>query len=294
MIKFLQLELTATSSSPIIVDKGDGIPFNLNQYPGSGGTSLTHSTTINPDTISINVHGTYFATWFVSTQTGLSSDGSNWELTITTDDSSSYPSLAGSSHVKISPASGSAVISLSESQVPAVLKLRNTSTGDAALSSRNDCLSSLAIFEIDVVQPPAPSFVPAYLHAQINLRESSMDFVVEPETRIPFDLVKKSRNISLDTTTNTGLITFATRGIYVVSWEIPIDTTEDTHDAEVVLFIGTTNISRSYLPFPVGVITGSAIIEIPTAYTTVELINLTECDIRVTDTANITVFQIDS
>jgi len=294
MIKFLQLELTANPSIPIIVSKGDGIPFNLNQYPGSGGTSLIHSTTINPDTISINEHGTYFATWFVSTQTGLSPDGSSWELTITADDSSSYPSLAGSSHVKISPASGSAVISLNESQVPAVLKLRNTSKGDAALSTRNDCLSSLAIFEIDVVQPPAPSFVPAYFHGQIHTRVEPTDFVVASEERVPFDLVKKNRNIALDTITDVGVITFNIRGIYTISWEVPIETTESTHDATLALLVNNGENTRSYLPYPVGVISGSAIVEIPLPGTTIELVNLTECDIRVTDVANITIFQIDA
>ena len=292
MIKFLQLELTANPDSPII-SNGGGIPFNLNQYPGSGGSSLIHSTTNNPDTIYINAHGTYFATWFVSTQTGLSSAGSSWELTITTTDSSNYPSLAGSSHVKIAPASGSAVISLNENQAPALLKLRNTAGSDIALSSRNTCLSSLAIFEIDVEQPPAPAFTPAYLHGQIDIREDPTDFVVESEARIPFNLIKKNRNISLNTTADIGLITFAVRGIYAISWEIPIDTTEDTHDAAIALFIEQSEISRSYLPFPVGVITGSAIIEISTPNTTAELINLTACKIRVTDTANITIFQID-
>jgi len=294
MIKFLQLELIASPPAPTIIGQGEGIPFNLNQYPGSGGSSLTHSTTIDPDIISINVQGIYFVTWFVSTQTGLSLAGSSWELTTTTDDSSSYPSLSGSSHVKISPASGAAVISLTEAQVPAILKLRNTAGTDSALSSRNNCLSSLAIFEIDVKSAPAPSFSPAYFHSQIDTRQKATDFVVKSDERIPFDIVKKNRYIALDTSNNIGLITISNRGIYSILWEIPLDTTEDTSDALLALVVSGTEVSRSYLPFPVGMIIGSAIVEIQVPNTMIELINLTTCDIRVTDTANITIFQLDS
>lgn len=295
MIRFLQLELMSSSFlAPLMIGQGIGIPFNSNQHSGSGGSTLAHSTTINPQIISINAPGVYFATWFVSTQSGLSTAGSNWELTITTADSSNYPSRASSSHVKISPASGSAVINLSTIQIPAILQLRNTTDNDVALSSKNTCLASLTIFEIDVPLEPAPTFSPAYFHGQIDRRSSSTDFVVATAANIPFDLTKKSRNISLNTTSDPGLITFDTRGIYTISWEIPIDTTEDTHDAILALVIDETEISRSYLPFPIGTLTGSAIVEILTAHTTLALINLTNCNIRVTDTANITIFQIDS
>jgi len=293
MIKFLQLELTATPNIPTIIGQGNGVPFNLNQYPGSGGTTLVHDIITAPDTIHINQAGTYFATWFVSTQTGLSPAGSSWELTITTNDSSDYPRLSGSGHVKIAPASGSAVISLNADQVPAVLKLRNISGHNSTLSSRNTCLSSLAIFEIDVEKPPAPTFSPAYFQAQIHTRTEPTDFVVEPETRIPFDVMKKNRNITLDVTTDTGKITVNTRGTYSIFWEIPIETTETAHDATLVLTVNGVEDTRSYLPYPVGVLSGSAILEIATPYTTIELLNKTDCAIRVTDVANVTIFQID-
>jgi len=293
MIRFLQLESTATSHTPIIIGQGVEIPFNLNQHPGSGGATLIHSTTINPGTISIHAPGTYFATWFVSTQTGLSSMGSSWELTVTTATNSHYPSRS-TSHIKIAPASGSTIISLNEDDVPATVKLRNTAGSDVTLSSRNICLSSLTLFEIDVESDPPPPFTPSYFHGQINDREVLTDFVVESTARIPFDLVKKNRNILLDTTTDVGLITFTSRGVYMVSWEIPIETTEDTHDATIALFVNGTQETRSYLPFPTGMIAGSALIEVPNVNTKMELINLTTCDIRVTDTANITIFQIDT
>jgi len=291
MIRFLQLALTPDPETPTIIRNGSGIGFNVNQHLGSGGSALAHSPSINPSEIEIKISGTYFAVWFVSTQSGLSSTGSNWELSISTANGSPYPVHLSSSHVKISPTSGSAIIDLGEEQVPAILQLKNVSGSDLTLSSRNLRLASFSLFEID--GEPAPVFKPTYFHGQVDLRQHPTDFVVFTKERIPFNVTKKSRDISLDVTTGIGLITFEALGVYTVHWEIPIDTTEDTHDVSLGLYVAGGEVSRSYLPFPVGIISGSAIIEVSVAGTTAELINLTPCGIRITDTANITIVQID-
>jgi hypothetical protein len=94
--------------------------------------------------ITFNEPGIYYVSWFVATQFGLTTDGSNFAIVAS---SSFSPVLGGSSHIKVAPTVGFGIIvvlSAGES-----IRLINTSDGSITLSEDAQTKASLVAFAIN-------------------------------------------------------------------------------------------------------------------------------------------------
>ena len=134
MISCLQLERTTDG----VVDTNDTLVFD--------NVLLINGTNISYDAISgeilFNAAGYYYVEWFVAPQFGLTTDGSNFAIVT----SESGPGLTGSSHVRVSPTFGFAIIEVTTPGKTA--KLINTSDNSLTLSQVVNTKAALAVFAI--------------------------------------------------------------------------------------------------------------------------------------------------
>jgi len=134
MASYLQLERTIGgvigADAPVVFDNilsisGDAISYD----PFTG-------------EIAFSQPGYYYADWFVAPQFGLTTNGSNFAI-ITSEGG---PALTGSSHVRVSPTIGFAVIDVT--QPGKTIRLINTSDNSLTLSSAVNVKAALAVFAI--------------------------------------------------------------------------------------------------------------------------------------------------
>lgn len=250
-IQFLQVEFrnTAGSGDRYAVMPNMAIPFDTDifQSEGSGGVPhITYSSSTGE--ITFSKAGIFFVNWFVAQQSGLSSDGANFALEMTT--LGSPIRIVGSGHVKIAASSGFAILN-----VPAagtILTLTNTATHKATLSEHTQIKAGLAIFSVASDSEEINNL--GYAHAQIENSEEydTGDTILFP-TAINFD---PDHIVTYD----AGIFTLAATGTYLVTWEIPIEATDEGDEVYIQLLYNGASHSVSYAPLPIGVVSGSALI----------------------------------
>jgi len=208
--------------------------------------------------IKFNKPGVFFINWYVAQQTGLSGNGANFSIVVSNDIANS---IYGTSNAKISGTSGFGIVSVVAGDT---VSLINASTNNATLSEHTQVKAGIAIFSIN-----AETFVPdplGYGHSQMTSTESMNPFTSgssilfgQPIKYDPYDIVTyEETGDSVEGF--SGVFTLNNKGTYLVTWDIPILGT-DVHDEcyVEVIFDGAT-IVYSYLPLPIGVISGSALI----------------------------------
>ena len=309
MIPYLQTEfLNSASSDPAIITAGGVISFD---HP------LNTSDVIEYDELTgkfmIKRSGTWLINWFVAQQTGLSSDGSNFSIAvynpILDTDAPDYPGLlepdfiAGSGHIKISPTSGFAVISVSIEQAEeggVVFELQNVSTHDAALSFRTQVKAGLAVFGVS-----SEMYEMAYGQWQASGWDKNLapynledgDAVKFNEAILPpLNIIATDSDDGSGTRVGFDIFTLENRGVYQVSWEIPVEASYAVDAVELALELdGSIVYVRSYSPLPVGLISGTAIIVTTDPDKTLSLVNYQPGGgdiIQIGNYANIAIHQI--
>ena len=134
MISYLQLERTAAGE----IRSGDAVLFD--NAPASGGDQISYNTSTGE--VVFGQAGYYYIDWFVAPQFGLTTDGSNFAVVTSEDD----PPMTGSSHVRVSPTIGFAVIDVTTPGK--TVRLINTSNGSIMLSQAVNIKAGLAVFSI--------------------------------------------------------------------------------------------------------------------------------------------------
>lgn len=304
MIPYLQTEfLNAADTAPAIILAGAPIPFDhhLNVSSAIEYDNATHQ-------FKIKMAGAWLVNWFTAQQSGLSHEGSNFGCAIykpiTDDTDPDYGQLlppdvvVGSGHVKISPTSGFTIINVSEADILSpiggvVFELQNVSSHDAALSERTQVKAGLAVFGVS-----ADMFKMAYgqwqaagwdkIAAPYNLADEEKIKFNQP-LLVPLGIVANS---------DYDVFTLETAGVYQVSWEIPIEATYSVEAVEIVLQLnGATVYARSYSPLPIGVVSGTAIVAVSNANTTLSIVNLQPNGgdiIQIGNYANLAIHQIST
>ena len=136
MVSYLQLERTADG----VVNVNDPVVFD--NVLLSNGSQISYNTTTGE--ITFNEPGYYYIDWFVAPQFGLTTDGSNFAIVTSDND----PELTGSSHVRVSPTIGFAIIEVTAPGKTA--QLINTSDNSLTLSQAVNTKAALAVFAIAV------------------------------------------------------------------------------------------------------------------------------------------------
>ena len=288
MLPYLQIEFRNQASPSLtpIVGTQQNILFDIilaaSTYDTPTGTFQSVTYDESTGIFGIKRAGVYLVNWFVSQQTGLSPEGSNFGIVI--DPSSASPEwIVGSGHVKISPTAAFAVINVTEEEALTPsgkeFSLMNVSSHDAALSKRCHVKAGLAVFCVS-----QDVFNKGYGHWQ----SSGWDKIIEPYNLNHGEALKFNQSllnpVGITPTDSTfgepsarvGFDTFTliNPGVYQVSWEIPIEATYSVSEVEIALEIdGSTVFSRSYGPLPIGVVSGTAIIKTDKFNTSLQLIN---------------------
>jgi len=133
MVSYLQLERTAGGT----IEVQEPVVFDA--VLSSGGTQIAYNTATGE--LSFNEAGHYYIDWFVAPQFGLPTDGSNFAI-VTSDGAV----LTGSSHVRVSPTVGFAIIEVTLPNT--VASLINTSDSGLTLSQAVNTKAALAVFAV--------------------------------------------------------------------------------------------------------------------------------------------------
>ena len=309
MIPYLQIELrgTSTPGMPPIILADENVKFDkilaASTYDTGSGPQQSILYDDATGVFGIKRAGTYLVNWFVSQQTGLSHQGSNFSIVV--DPAATDPkSIVGSGHVKISPASAFAIITVTEAQAGATtgkpFVLKNISSHDAALSERSHVKAGLSVFGIS-----SDLFSKGYGHWQASGWDKYNDpYNLDHQQAIKFNdsLLTPVGIVATDSDGGTGAragfdtFTLQQPGVYQVSWEIPIEASYFVDAVELALELnGTTVFSRSYSPLPIGIIAGTAIVKADTFNTDLKLMNYQPADgdiIQIGNFANLAIHRI--
>ena len=134
MIPYLQLNRTTDG----VIDADDTVMFD--NVLSSMGNQISYDTITGE--ITLSEAGYYYFDWFVAPQFGLTSDGSNFAIVTSDND----PPLTGSSHVRVSPTIGFAIIEVTTPDK--TIRLINTSDNSITLSQAVNVKAALAAFAI--------------------------------------------------------------------------------------------------------------------------------------------------
>jgi len=309
MIPYLQIELRdkLVPGMPPIVFANENVRFDkvlaVSDYETETGPMKSVLYDEETGVFGIKRAGVYLVNWFVSQQTGLSHEGSNFAIVI--DPESSDPkSIVGSGHVKISPSSAFAIITATEEEVALAagkqFVLKNISSHDATLSERNQVKAGLSVFGLS-----SDLFKMGYGHWQASGWNKNDDpYQLDHEQAIKFNdsLLSPVGITAVDSEDGAGIrigfdvFTLQQPGVYQVSWEIPIEASYYVEAIELALELnGATVFSRSYNPLPVGVITGTAIVKATAFNTKLRLVNYQPGDgdiIQIGNYANLAIHRI--
>ena len=288
-IQFLQVEFrnTAASGDRYAVLPTESIPFDTEVFQSKDEADVAHITFLDGN-ITFSKSGVFFVNWFVAQQTGLAVDGANFALEMEVEGNPTK--VIGSGHVKISASSGFAVLIVPTAGT--VLTLTNTANRKATLSEHTQVKAGLAVFS---VAPEAEDLMAlGYGHAQIDISE---EYDTGDTILFPVGIKYDPDNI---VTYDAGVFTLANQGTYLVTWEIPIEATDERDEAYVELLYNDVVHSVSYAPLPIGVVSGSALIINDESYGTVQL-RVTHADhptdgdiVHVGVKANIVITQISN
>ena len=275
MVPYLQLERTITGA----IAPNSNVEFNRvlltnNQIMHTPEGVLTFLQT-----------GLYFVNWFVAQQTGLSVDGSNFAIVTSTDPDTGF---TGSSHVKIAPATGFAIIRVDN--VGKTIRLVNKSTHRATLSDDTRVKAGIAVFGIaDATSPVAAPL--GYLQAQV----ANGSHELNDEEWIAFDstIVADPDNI-VRKGANGEDFTLANIGTYLVTWEIPIEATDAKGVVSFDLLLNDVIYSNSFSTLPVGVLAGSALVVNPATNGVLQLVNASGDIVKIANKTNIVITQVSN
>lgn len=309
MVPYLQIELkNPPVDIPPIVKADEAIRFDnilvSSTYDTVNGTlqSIIYDETAG--IFGIKRAGVYFVSWFVSQQTGLSHQGSNFAVVIDPDAATSQI-IMGSGHVKISPSSAFALITVSEAEAQTTTGkqfiLKNVSSHDAALSERSQVKAGLSVFGI------ADDLFSKVAYGQWQASGWDKDtnpYDLDDEQAIKFNnsLLNPVGITATDSEAGSGIrngfdiFTLLNPGVYQISWEIPIEASYLVDSVELALELNDSTVfSKAYHPLPVGIVTGTAIIVATEFNTNLKLVNYQPDDgdiIQIGNFANLTIHRI--
>ena len=288
MIPYLQIELkdNPTSGMPPIIGADEAIIFDniiaTSTYDSAEGSQQSISYDETTGIFGIKRAGVYFVNWFVSQQTGLSYQGSNFGVVIDPNATTSQ-TIVGSGHVKISPSSAFALIAVSEAEAATPtgkqFVLKNVSSHDAALSERSQVKAGLSVFGFsdDLFNKIA------YGQWQASGWDKGTDpYDLNDGQAIKFNnsLLNPVGIVATDSENGSGtrngydIFTLQSPGVYQISWEVPIEASYQVDSVELALELnGTTVFSKAYSPLPVGIVTGTAIVNSTLFDTNLKLVN---------------------
>jgi len=248
-IQFLQIEFrnTAQLGDRYAIMPTDPIPFDTAIVQSKDDNNVPHITFANGE-ITFSKPGIFFVNWFAAQQTGLATDGANFALD--TQIAGTPIRVIGSGHSKFSASSGFAVLNITVAGT--VLKLINNADRKATLSEHTQVKAGLAIFS---VTPEPEDLIPlGYAHAQSEV-------MTDYETN---DVILFPNGIKFDPddiiTYDQGTFTLANTGTYLVTWDIPIEATDEHDEAYIELLHNGVTHSVSYAPLPIGLMSGSALV----------------------------------
>ena len=275
MAYFLQLEKTAGGS----IEPETNIVFD-NEIRNSGDFDYDDTTGI----ITCNTTGDFIVNWFVVQQTGLSKTGGNFTLQTSFEDSITNE-FGSSSHFKVAPTSGFAVISIAD--VGETIQLINPdAVNRATLSGVTDVTAGLVIYGAE-----EQSLSSGGMQVQLNAPT-----VLTDEAFVPFNNIvtpSDTTDISYDIATSTFTLE---PGTYLITWEVPVDGTDTEAFVNLSLFLSGIQKVQSYIPVPIGIVAGSSLVVVPVDVvagepSTLQLVNTTGDFISITDLANIVIIK---
>ena len=278
MLKYLQLQRTNAGT----INTNEFIIFDSVPVV-SGGGYITHQPA--DGTITFTQEGIYYVNWFVAQQTGLAADGSNFAIV---PDQGTMPSVRGSNHLKISQTSGFAIL-----EVPlggAKIILSNVSNASVALSQTAQVKAGIAVFCITEKVTPTPEVQPlGYMQARAS---AGVDPIFSMhDTIIAFQqIVDHDPDMIIQHAPD--MFTLTEAGVYLVKWDIPVMATETSGSVNITLTLDGTSHTVSYMPLPIGVLSGSAIITADTAGKVLRLKNYSTSRIQISPYANISIVQL--
>lgn len=230
--------------------------------------------------ITFNKTGTYFISWFVVQQTGLDPNGSNFAIVT----SEPGPDIFGSNHIKMSSTSGFALIEVKAQGETVVLE--NKSSAGTSLSANTQVKAALAVFLIPDDRASGTEL--GYLQAQI----SNGPVILDDGEPIHFNhLISKDPYDIVDKGSHDEFILGA-EGTYLVTWEIPLDSTEANPDATFTLKLDDVIISSSYTPLSSGALSGSAMVINNSDDGELKLVNTSDDKVKIDNLTNIVITQI--
>lgn len=296
---YIQLEFR-NAGNRYMVEQGQSVPFDtpiIQSFNRDNQPHMQwHLDSDNPQNngLIFNQAGTYFVSWFVAQQTGLATDGANFSMQLTLNEGAPEAityDVIGSGHVTFSALSGFAVVTIPQSN--AILRLVNVSNSRASLSKHTQVKAGIAVFSLT---PDPVDQLLGHGHAQTNtVQDYNTDEIIVFGQRVKFD----TQNIvTLD---NAGQFTLSDPGTYLITWEIPIEGTDQYDSVYVQLLVNGTTHSTSYAALPTGLIAGSAVLTNGATPMTLALqisypqdLGTDQETVRVAEFANIVIAQLDN
>ena len=280
---FLQLEFRNNTylGERYIVEQHAEIPFDTEIICSEDG--LITSTN---GVITFGQSGVFFVSWFVAQQTGLAPDGANFALTLVVDNI--LTEVIGSGHTKFSSLSGFAVINVPKAGC--TLLLKNIASSRATLSKFTQVKAGIALF----------SLTPEQEVKRLGYNHRQTLSAIEYNTG---ETVKFGTSVKVDPygiiTYDEGIFTLGKISTYLITYELPIEATDEFDEVYVELVVDGLGNSIAYAPLPIGVVAGSAVVVTEEADIEIYLRVILEGElhtdiVRIANRGNIVITQIDS
>ena len=140
-LSYLELEKkNEPADALVVVNPGDAVVFD--DVVLTEGSKISYDNTTGA--ITFNEEGFYYFDWYVAPQFGLTTDGSNWAVQTTPGGLS----IVGSSHIKVSPTIGFAVIHAMPNETA---RLVNVSGDALTLSQAVQSQAALVVYSVAVM-----------------------------------------------------------------------------------------------------------------------------------------------
>ena len=137
MLSYMVLAKLLPPGEKVVVPSGENIVFDT--IMSDSGTDISYD--LGAGIITFKQEGYYYIDWYVSPQTGLSDDGNNWAIKT----SLSNLTFTGSSHAKISVATGFAILDAEQNETA---QLVNVSDNALTLSRSVQSKAALSVYRV--------------------------------------------------------------------------------------------------------------------------------------------------
>ena len=134
------------------------------------------------------------------------------------------------------------------------------------------CCGRMSPAPAPIFPPVTPPPAPQLRGMQLSL-EGSSGGTAAANASVPFDTVDANNTLGVSYTAGSGSVTIGRTGTYLVNWWVSIAGTQTAQSLAFAVSLNGSDVQTSYSDIGGGQVTGSAVVNVTSIPTTLQLIN---------------------